>query len=55
MNAPARPNPESAAITEVILGDSQQAAQSGPVRLRYRKISGEIELAGLVESLTVWD
>jgi hypothetical protein len=33
MNAPAGPNPEAPAVTEVIFGGSEQATQAGPVRL----------------------
>jgi hypothetical protein len=55
MNAPAGPNPEAAAVTEVIFRGSEEATQAGPVGLRHGEAGGEIELAGLVESLAERD
>ncbi len=42
MNAPARANPEAAAVTEVTFGGSEEAAQAGPMRLRHRQVGGMI-------------
>ncbi|MGD0568511.1 MAG: hypothetical protein ABSA78_08895 [Candidatus Sulfotelmatobacter sp.] len=53
MNAPAGSNPEATAITEVTFGGSQKAAQPRPMRLGHGEIRGEVELAGLVESLAL--
>jgi hypothetical protein len=55
MNAAAGSNPEATAITEVTFGGSEQAAQPRPVRLGHSEIRGEVELAGLVESLAESD
>jgi hypothetical protein len=54
MHATAGANPEAAAITEVIRGGSEQAAQTGPVGLGYGKVSGEKALASLVEGVAAW-
>jgi hypothetical protein len=53
MNAAAGSNPEAAAVTEVTFGGSEQAAQARPVRLSHGEVGGEVELAGLVESLAL--
>jgi hypothetical protein len=53
MNAAAGSNPEAAAVTEVTFGRSEQAAQSRPMRLGHGEVRGEVELAGLVESLAL--
>jgi hypothetical protein len=55
MNAPARSNPEATAVTKVIFGSAQQAAQAGPVRLGHSEVGGEKQLAGLIESLALRD
>jgi hypothetical protein len=55
MNASAGSNPEAATVTEVIFGGSEQANQPGPVGLGHGEVSGEEELAGLVESVAVRD
>jgi hypothetical protein len=51
MYAVAGSNPETGAITEVIAGQAQQAAKTGPMSVSEGNICGEIELAGLVEGL----
>ena len=54
MHATAGANPEAAAVTEVIRGGSEEAAQTGPVSLGHGEMSSEEALAGLVEGVAAW-
>jgi hypothetical protein len=53
MNAMAGANPEGGAITEVIGGEADQAAQAREVSIGNCNVGCEVKVAGLVEGLDV--
>jgi hypothetical protein len=55
MYAVAGTNPQAVTVTEVTWRHSEKASQAGPVSFRYGEIGGEVELAGLIESLAERD
>src|ERR1700739_706080 len=51
MNAMAGNNPEAVAVTEVMVGPTQQAAEAAPVGVGDGEGGGEIRLPGSIEGL----
>jgi hypothetical protein len=53
VDAVAGDDPESGAITEVMIAETKQAPEARPMRISYRESRGEMRLARAIECLPV--